>query len=238
MNALCPSPLKKYFPYTCGEWGLLLLVFLYVSGGALVSHLYGLSNQFRALLYLNTGVILTRFFILGYIILWCLWALKTILVERPVNLRQRLWDNLKQGALNRERYIRALPVFIAFLFFFSSFSSLKFMIPGIHPFSWDEKFSVLDRIVHGGIDPWRLLHPLLGYWPVTLFINFIYNFWLLILYLVLYAALLSLRNPALRMRFFYCFILTWILNGTVLADRKSTRLNSSHTDISRMPSSA
>ena len=31
--------------------------------------------------------------------------------------------------------------------------------------------------------------------------------------------------------------LVWCLVGTTL-DRKSTRLNSSHTDISRMPSSA
>ena len=31
---------------------------------------------------------------------------------------------------------------------------------------------------------------------------------------------------------------TWTLKGYVYVDRKSTRLNSSHTDISRMPSSA
>ena len=30
----------------------------------------------------------------------------------------------------------------------------------------------------------------------------------------------------------------WAITGWLVADRKSTRLNSSHTDISRMPSSA
>ena len=36
-------------------------------------------------------------------------------------------------------------------------------------------------------------------------------------------------------------ILVWLLIGVIIfgyLDRKSTRLNSSHTDISRMPSSA
>ena len=30
----------------------------------------------------------------------------------------------------------------------------------------------------------------------------------------------------------------WVTDGEMAEDRKSTRLNSSHTDISRMPSSA
>ena len=44
---------------------------------------------------------------------------------------------------------------------------------------------------------------------------------------------------ALRSRWFAFYALVFfLLVGLLLVDRKSTRLNSSHTDISRMPSSA
>ena len=36
----------------------------------------------------------------------------------------------------------------------------------------------------------------------------------------------------------YCTMLLADMGATVIKDRKSTRLNSSHTDISRIPSSA
>lgn len=208
--------LTKSF-FTKGEWGLILLTALYVLGGwALAAH-YGLTDRFRPLFYMEAGVVLTKFLLMLYIVGWGLAAMRSMVWQHPDDLRGFLWNDLKRGPLRVERYIRALPVFCCFLFFFSAFTSLKFMIPGINPFSWDTWFANLDNTIHGGIDPWRLLHPLLGQPYATLLVNLVYNMWLLILYLVLYWQLFSLKNPALRMRFFYAFILTWIINGTILA---------------------
>ena len=209
--------LLKKSPYTAAEYGLILLTATYIFGGWLLAGQYGLSETFRPLIYIQAGYVLTKLLLFLFVIGWGLSALRVILFDRPKNLKKYIWDDLRAGPLNAERYIRAVPVFICFLFFFSTFTSLKFMIPGINPFSWDTYFADLDSMIHGGTDPWQLLQPLLGHPYVTLLINFVYNMWLLGLYLVLYSQLFSLKNPLLRLKFFYTFMLTWILNGTILA---------------------
>lgn len=204
-------------PLTAGECGLVLLTGLYVLAGWLLASRYDLTDHFRPFFYIGTGYVLTKFLLLLLIIGWGLSVFRIMIVNKPKNLKEYLWDRLKYGPLNRERYIRALPVFICFLVFFSTFTSMKFMIPALNPFSWDSYFADLDSALHGGVDPWRLLQPALGYPYVTLLVNGIYNLWLLILYLVLYWQMFSLKSPALRMKFFYVFILSWIINGTILA---------------------
>ena len=204
-------------PFTPAEWGFMLLTALYVCGGWVLAHQYGLSEHYRPLFYIEAGAILTQFLLMLYIVGWCLWALGVMAYIRPRNLRKYLWSNLKNGPFNAQRYVRALPLFISFLFFFSAFTSLKFMIPGIQPFLWDSNFADIDKIIHGDTDPWKLLQPLIGFPYATLLINFIYNLWLPILYFILYAQLFSLKDLTLRMKFFYTFALSWILNGTILA---------------------
>lgn len=204
-------------PFTAAEGGLALLTALYVLAGWLTAAHYGLADRFKPLFYMKDALVLSEFLLLLYIVGWGLSAFRVMIFDRPPDLKKYLYDDLKQGPFNRERYVRALPVFVCFLFFFSAFTSLKFMIPGINPFLWDAYLADLDNILHGGTDPWRLLQPFLGHPYVTLLINGVYNLWLLILYLVLYWQLFSLKNPLLRMQFFYSFVLAWIVNGTILA---------------------
>ena len=204
-------------PFTTAEGGLVLLTGLYVAAGWALAGYYGLAEHYRPIFYIEAGYVLTKFLLFIYIVGWGLSVFRVMIFERPADLKGYVWDDLRHGPFNRERYIRALPVFICFLFFFSAFTSLKFMIPGINPFLWDAYFADIDKEIHSGIDPWLLLQPFLGHPYTTLFINLIYNLWLLFLYLVLYSQLFSLKNPALRMRFFYTFTLTWIVNGTILA---------------------
>ena len=91
------------------------------------------------------------------------------------------------------------------------------LIPRIVPYSWDGAWVKLDNALHFGFDPWQLLHPLLGYPFVTFAINFIYILWLGMLFFVLYWQLFSIKNPKLRLQFFFSFVLSWALLGTGLA---------------------
>ena len=74
-----------------------------------------------------------------------------------------------------------------------------------------------DRVLHGGVDPWRLLHPLLGYPLVTSVVNFFYNLWFFIVYGVLFWQAFSLGDRRLRLQFLLSFVLLWIIAGNVLA---------------------
>lgn len=214
MNLRALSPFKILTP---GETGLVIMTLIYVMAGWFLAAHAGLGDRYRPVMYLDTAFILTKFLLLVIFLIWSFRTFHIMAKVRPRHLTRYLIDDIQKHLMNREMYARVIPVFLCFIFFFSAFTSIKFMIPGIKPFAWDEQLMLIDRALHGGTDAWRLFHPLLGYGPVTLLINFVYNFWLLILYVVLYWQLFSLKNPALRMRFFYTFILTWAVNGSFLA---------------------
>ncbi|MCB9991758.1 MAG: phosphatase PAP2 family protein [Rhodospirillales bacterium] len=207
----------KDFSISRADVGLFLLVGMYVLAGYGVAHRYDALHFFNPVMYVSTGVEFTNALILGYVLCWALWAFAVMIFVRPADLKGHLWQNLRAGAFNKERYFSALPVFIASIFLLSTFTSLKIMIPYVHPFAWDTTLAALDHTIHGGQDAWALLHPVLGYPPVTFLINVVYNFWLLVLYLGLYWQLLSLKDKHTRMQFFYTLTLAWAVNGSLLA---------------------
>lgn len=177
----------------------------------------GLAGHFYPIMYLRSAIIMSGGVAAIFCLLLALRAYYVMLFVRPPALTHYLWNELKQGPLKAERYRKALPIFIGLIFFLSSFTSMKQIIPGFHAFTWDETFARLDRILHFGVDPWRILQPVLGYPVITWLINIIYNLWLLALFIALYWQMFSLRDQKIRMQFFYTFVLAWAINGTFLA---------------------
>jgi len=211
------SNIIKALTFQRTDYGLFALIALYVLIG------YGIAAAFDALSfyspfrYVSTAIMFTKVLLLGYIVFWGLWVFYVMMFVRPQNLKAYLWDDLQRNALNKQRYIQALPIFIGFIFILSTFTSLKTMIPFVNPFEWDMRFAAWDAALHGGVDPWRLLQPVLGYPLITQLVNYVYNFWLLVLYLMLYWQLLSLKDAATRMQFFYTILLCFAINGSFLA---------------------
>ncbi len=115
------------------------------------------------------------------------------------------------------RLLNAIPATIALIYFIECFTSIKSAIPFVNPFSWDLTLMELDRAVHFGVDPWRLLQPLLGYWWVTLFINLVYNLWFFVIWFVMVALAFADRQSELRLQYFVAFFLTWSIGGSLLA---------------------
>lgn len=115
------------------------------------------------------------------------------------------------------RVVWGLAIMLFVPLFFSFFTSAKNMIPVIHPFAWDPVLSEWDRALHLGRHPWEWLHPLLQMAVVTATISFMYKLWFFNKYVMVIWQAFSLKRPNLRNQFFITMLLSWIINGFVLA---------------------
>ena len=115
------------------------------------------------------------------------------------------------------RYLAGfLTIFLLAPLFTSAFVSLKQTIPLIHGFSFDARLARLDRILHFGQDPWRLLSPILEHPWILRGIDALYMIWFLVLVsMCLWMA--WTRRRRLRLCFFVSTLLIWILLGLGMA---------------------
>lgn len=96
------------------------------------------------------------------------------------------------------------------------YASWKWAIPRLHPFAWDPELHALDRLLHGGALPWRLLHPLLESPALTVVLDRLYALWIPLSAVVLvWQAFTS--NPFARAHFFLSYVTVYVVLGTVLA---------------------
>ncbi len=144
-------------------------------------------------------------------------ALQVIVLKRPARPGRYILGDLRTRYLTLERLLTALPSLVLIPVFISAFTSMKSMIPVINPYAWDQPLAEWDKALHGGIDPWRLLDPLLGDPFITSAINALYQLWFFVTYGVVLWQMFSLRDPLLRMRFLLTFVLAWALLGTLAA---------------------
>lgn len=147
-----------------------------------------------------------------------------LLIKRPASPTQAMIEFYRPLLLNPRRYANALPVIGCMLLGFVAFADMKPLIPIINPFSWDERFMRLDRLLHFGTDPWRLLDPILGHPIITQWINYAYNIWFIVMFSFWVGAAWSARNYTSDMtktrwerQFLVSFILCWIVGGMILA---------------------
>jgi hypothetical protein len=194
--------------------GLMAVIGLYVLATWGLAQWAGVEDQFSLLLYSGPVV---RVSIMLFLIFvgWRVYSL--ILFERPARLGLALIRDIRRRLFTRAQIAAALPIFLGFLFFMAAFSTMKAMIPAVHAYTWDPFFAALDRAIHGGIDPWRILQPIFGHAWITSIINIVYNLWFVAMFSVLYWQLFDLRRPQLRLRFFWAFFLCFIINGSILA---------------------
>lgn len=155
------------------------------------------------------------FSLAGYV----LWLLPQ--VPREVSAFRYVAQHLPWHWFTLRRVGGFLIVHLTLPFFTSTFGSLKRLIPHIQPFAWDERFWRIDRALHGGVDPWRLLQPLLGSPEATLFINVLYNAWMIVMLLTILWQACSGRRRA-RAQFFVTMLLMWMIPGTLMATALSS----------------
>ncbi|MDG4853675.1 MULTISPECIES: phosphatase PAP2 family protein [unclassified Mesorhizobium] len=139
-----------------------------------------------------------------------------VMLERPERLFPGLIRRLLENDLPN-RLVIGLPVALTLPVFFSLFTSMKGGLSRIVPFYADPTIVAIDRMIHGGRDAWRILHPLLGAGPLTFALNFLYNLWFVVMLVVLFCVTFSTGNKRLRSQYLVAFVLTWVLLGNAVA---------------------
>lgn len=140
-----------------------------------------------------------------------------MLFIKPESPLRALWADVKHIGGNANLLVTGLPLVLAIFIFNKAMLEMKPAIPAINPFKWDETFAQLDRTLHFGIDPWRILQPIMGYPIITFVTNLAYDFWFFALF-GSWVWLAFQRKPSeLRSRFFISYMLIWWIGGGLLA---------------------
>jgi hypothetical protein len=100
---------------------------------------------------------------------------------------------------------------------FSCYSAVKSLIPVINPFFLDPFLGELDRVLHFGVDPWRLSHLVFSHPIATAVINLLYHLWFFVLWIFLISFQMRISDQRLREKVLLVFILSWALNGGIIA---------------------
>ncbi|MEM7224893.1 MAG: phosphatase PAP2 family protein [Pseudomonadota bacterium] len=174
----------------------------------------GVENVKIQLILGRSLFLLTAVLLVAFLVLYCLYVMAFV---RPDRLFRYLGRDLAENWATPERLTGAAIIYLLLPLWLSVFTGIKSTIPFLNPFSWDETFMLWDRALHFGIDPWRVLQPVLGYPIVTKIVDSVYIVWFFVMYAVLFWQAFSTRDSRLRMQFFMTFFLLWILLGNVLA---------------------
>ena len=136
---------------------------------------------------------------------------------RPKSPIKALYYDLKDYLFNARRLSLGLPIIIVLFFFIETFAYFKVNFIVLKPFDWDIYFMELDSWMHFGYQPWEILQPVLGYAPVTFFMNLVYNTWFIVMWTIFIWQAFAARPSTLRLRFFISFLLLWSIGGSVFA---------------------
>jgi hypothetical protein len=207
INTQLTKSLRAHAPF-------MALVFCYVAACIITSRLYDVADKISLSLYSQTFFLMTMCF---FAVFFISHAIYVMLVTRPNSLTRYILNDLKTNYLTAERIMYALPILLLMPIFMSAFTSFKTMIPLANPYSWDPVFAEWDAALHGGVQPWELLQPILGHPLITSTINFFYNLWFFVMYAVLFWQAFNLSDIRQRMQFFLTFSASWVLMGTVVA---------------------
>lgn len=161
-----------------------------------------------------TGFHLFILTILAFVIFYCI---RLQLRDKPKQLIPHVIAHLKQDFFTWDRFFSATIAISLFILLLVTFSNFKRMIPEVIPFQFDLLFADIDRAMHFGVDPWRILQPVLGFPLVTFFINFLYNVWLFLVIMVFYWQAFATGNRQLRDQYILSFFLCWMVIGTLFA---------------------
>lgn len=194
---------------------LLGLVMLHLTGALIVAAALGKPFESGTIPTLVTMLkVLVPVFLLVLFFWRFTWMAMRIRPARPIAF---FIADLRVIICDADRVAGGTIAFLSIALFAGTFAFLKDMIPHLVPFSWDPYFAELDRALHGGQDPWRLLMPVFGTPAMTTVLNAIYHFWFFLLYFMVFIACFDVKNPQRNATFLVAFVLTWVIGGNVLA---------------------
>ena len=192
----------------------IALVALYMVAAFVLPPLFGVQARFSPGLYSDVLLTVNATFFLGLLFGYVSYVLIRV---RPPRLTHYLWTEITGRYATVERICMALPVFVLFPLFASTFTYFKAAIPLFHPFAWDTRLAAWDQALHGGHAAWEWLQPIFGHPYATALVNVFYHLWFFVTYGVLVWQAVSLGRPRLRMQYLLTTLLLWSLVGNLAA---------------------
>ena len=119
-----------------------------------------------------------------------------------------------KAALDRAAMLGLVLIVIPFML--NTYGDWKLAIPVLRPFVWDARLAALDRAIHFGHDPWRLLQPLVGYPSVTWWLDYAYLLWFPVTSFALIWQWCS-GHRLDRARYLLAYVLVHVILGTAAA---------------------
>lgn len=117
-----------------------------------------------------------------------------------------------RGGPSAHRILGAGWAWLGWVVLMATFLDAKAAIPELNPFAWDVHLMELDRWLHGGRDPWRILQPLLGHPAATRALDVAYYAWFPV-GITVFAWQSVSRHRRTRLRFLLTVGLAWTLLG-------------------------
>jgi len=153
-----------------------------------------------------------------FMVILLFWRFGWMIVKvRPKRPTAWFANDLKEILLDRDRIFTGIFAFLVMCLFAGSFTVGKDLIPLIIPFSWDPVFAGLDRALHGGIDPWKLLFVITGTPLVTTIINAAYHLWLMLAYFLIFVACFNVSRHDKHRTYLIADVMCWVIGGNILA---------------------
>ena len=138
-------------------------------------------------------------------------------VVRPVDRAAWMKEDILAFLRDRERLVSGALAAAVASFGFATYTRGKSLIPLLNPFSWDQTFMQLDKTVHLGAHPFEVLHGLFSSSFLLTVLAHSYDFWLWLLFFVLYATCFVRSASPARMQYLVAFMLIWAIGGTLIA---------------------
>jgi hypothetical protein len=125
-------------------------------------------------------------------------------------------DVASRGYLEGERWayaVAAVGVTLCDNFFFMT----KSMIPIVNPYQnmkWDIDFAAWDKALHFGHYPHEFIIPLINALGLARAVDLIYALWLVVMFMVVGYNIFVDDRLHRRLRFLWCYLLSWVILGT------------------------
>ena len=131
------------------------------------------------------------------------------------------WGQFVDRYLSTRQVVGIFVVMLWWTLFVTAFDTVKSYIPIVFSFRWDEALMEIDRVVHGGHHPWRLLFGFMNGSTTTVLVDKFYFSWYTYLLLVLMLHAWSPERKH-RFRFLVSFAAVWVLLGNLMAAAASS----------------
>jgi hypothetical protein len=142
--------------------------------------------------------------------------LAVVVLVRARGRPRAAWVRLREDYMSAPRVLSVLVGALLVAQVAITHDRWKSLFGRLNPWSWDAKLAAADRLLHGGVDPWRLIHPVVGNYHLTVALDTAYWMWFVVIGFVLGWVLLT-RRRQLRAQFLLAWVLMWVVLGTIMA---------------------